>query len=303
MSDVSATPPPSSSRHPQPPAAPPGYYTAITLYSPTLDRWLGVTVQSATLWCSRVTSAGQIADSVSLQGSDGKLPYLPAERRRLQTDFLEEGVAVMERHGGSTPRRVWASHYISPSNRRGFIPVPVTRCFSCRKRVIYRSFVDAIKSPIELKLIWVNAYVVLEEAAGRGGHLLLLEPRSGWHDDCTSWATSEFNKSNSSIRQHTIIYSANAFSYCVSIISVCVSLFTGDLGTYVYVSGLHFQSNVSLCCSPLAARRDAVRRGTQEPAQSHIRVRHKEIDRINAELNNFNKPSRSDLSHHATTAQ
>lgn len=37
---------------------------------------------------------------------------------------------------------------------KDFIPVLVTRCFWCRKKMIYRSFVDAIKSStVELMLI------------------------------------------------------------------------------------------------------------------------------------------------------
>lgn len=80
---------------------------------------------------------------------------------------------LWRRTGGSAPRRVWASHYISPSKARISVPVLVTRCFWCRKKMIYRSFVDAIKSSIELRLIWVNAYVVLKAAGGRVGHLLL----------------------------------------------------------------------------------------------------------------------------------
>ncbi len=146
-------------------------------YSTSPDTWLG-----ETLCCHAPESHQQAGLWVLCRGEGGSCHICHRE---------EEVPHSLGRCSHGDTQRIDSLESVSQLlyftfKTKDFIPVLVTWCCRCRGKMIYRSCVDAIKSSIELKLIWVNAYVVLEVAGGRGGHLLLETNTTACATDMTS---------------------------------------------------------------------------------------------------------------------
>lgn len=155
-----------------PPLALPRYYLAITLYYLT-----GHVISSDIRKCDAAMHLSHFSglDVGALQGSDGKLPYLPQRGGSSSTPLTVWEDAAIHRHRGSTPRRVWASHYISPSKLRTLFLSLSRNAFGVgRKWYIGRL------------LMLQKAHLVFEVSWGQKGTSAVRDWHNSlkhWHDD------------------------------------------------------------------------------------------------------------------------